>query len=259
MSITRASEDAGDKTEYCSVQDVRVHLAGIGADVAGDPFAAFLGWDSGVVEQKISALLPVAKKEIDRYAQRDFCLHEEVDVVLDGTGTQYLEFYRWGFVPLVEVSALTVEGDVQDLGDFVIYEDGRFGSVTWFTDMLELSANSWTIFPVGRQNVEATITWGYTTVPADIMLASVYMVGYHLAILMDSMQDLNGQGMIHGVTSVRYGDMTIGVGGKGVYERLATRLKDAAVKICGGYYNPIVTAPRPEKAMMPIFPAGLRW
>jgi hypothetical protein len=179
---------------------------------------------------------------------------------LDGTDTQYLEFYRWGFIPLIEVSSLIVEGDEQDLDDFVIYEDGRFGSVTWFSDTMQISSTAQTYFPLGRQNVEATITWGYTEVPVDIVLASVYMVGYHLAILMDAMQDLNGAGMIHGVTSVKYGDMTIGVGGKGVYDRLAERLKAAAIKICGGYYNPIVTAPRPLKANLPLYPRGLtRW
>jgi len=254
MSITRASEDAGDKTEYCTVQDVRIHLAGVGEDDAGDPFAAF--WGADIFDQKVAALLPIAKREVDKMAQRDFCYHKEVDIYMDGTGGQYLPFHRFGFVPLLEVKSLTVEGDEQNLDDFVVYQDGRFGSKTWLDTDDELASNTWMWFPLGRQNIELTITWGYEDVPADIMLASVFMVGHFLAVTMDAIQDRQKPGMLSGMTSVRYGDMTLGVGGIGVYERLAKRLKDAARARCGEYFTPIVTAPRPRKSQLTIVPFG---
>lgn len=251
--ITRASEDAGDKTEYCTVQDVRTHLAGVGMDDAGEPFGAF--WSSDVFNERVRKLLPVGKKEVDRMAGRDFCYHEDVDIAMDGAGTQYLPFDRFGFVPLIEVSELSIEGTVQDLTDYVTYQDGRFGPVTWFADNTELTSTSWMNFPLGRQNIVMTVTWGYTDVPVDMEVAAAYMVGYHLAITMDSAQDLQKPGLIGGATTVKYGDMTIGIGGKGLYERLAARLKSAASQLCGGYYTPIVTAPQPKKATLSPFEA----
>ena len=250
MAIQKASEHVNTEplTSYCSADDVRIYLAGLGADDDNN----FLGsyFDAGMADAKIAKLLQQAKKMVDKTVGHDFELHEDVEIVTDGTGTPEIQLNKYGFFPLIDLTAMTVDNYVEDVTNFEVYVDGRIACPTIRTVLGEVQWRSWGKFPRGRLNITATISWGYTSVPIEIEMATAYFVGYHLLNQLRPVKDLTSPGIAPDITSITYGDVKMNVSSEGRFSSLALWMMKEAKKLCQSYVNTIVTAPNPMPRMV---------
>lgn len=164
---------------------------------------------------------------------RDFDYHESVDIAVDGTGSDNLNIGESGFVPLVEVTAMTVSGSSCTLDDYVYYREGRVVLGTNSPRSRYVSGRS-NAFPRGRQNVELTISWGYEEAPLDIKMAQTRRV---LATVLLELEAANADsaGLNAGYDRIDYGDLQIRVGGDSRYGDLIDRLNEEALKTCFRY------------------------
>ena len=257
MAIQKASEDTPDSplASYCSDENARIWLAGIGADDEGDIFEG-IKISAAVLTAKMTMALANAKMDIDRMCRIDFDLHEEVDIAVDGDDSEAISLGRWGFVPLTDLHTLSVDGTVEDITDYVLYEDGFIIRNTFTSEEVTFVGTGLTVFTRGRQNIEANITWGYETVPTDIQQACAYMAGVAMCENLDIVADLRDPGLFGDISSVTYGDMKINTGNPSRWERLAKRLEERATKICNRYRVLTVTSLKPSGALRAVTTKG---
>lgn len=250
MAITRASEHTPDdpRTEYCSKDDVRVYLAGVAADDEGSPFEALLSRPK--IDESLTKYNQVVKKLIDRRCHRDFDYHEDVEIAVDGYGTDVLDLKTLGFAPLLELSALTIDDTTEDTDNYLVYqEDAKIARTSYVSADTATSLQGVMTFSPGRQNIEATITWGYSSVPIDVEMAAALWAGALLLNPADAIQDLRAPGTATMLQSVQYGDLKIGMGStNATYSGLATRLRKEAHRLLNGYIIPIVVGADPKRA-----------
>lgn len=250
MAIQKASEHVNTEplTSYCSADDVRIYLAGLGADDEQN----FLGsyFDAGTADAKLGKLLKQAKKMVDKTVGHDFELHEDVEIVVDGNGLPELQLNKYGFFPLIDLTELAIDGYAEVVTDFEVYTDGRLACPTIHSAIGEVPWRSWGKFPRGRLNIEATISWGYEEVPIEIEMATAYFVGYHLLNQLRPVKDLTSPGIAPDITSISYGDTKFNVSSEGRFSSLALWMLKEAKKLCQGYVNTIVTAPNPLPRMI---------
>lgn len=249
MAITKASEHTPTTplTSYCSPDDVKIYLAGVAADDADNTFEAILSHSK--VDQKLAKLVQVAKRLIDKRVGHDFDLHEDVEIAVDGQGAEALLLGKYGFRPLLEVADLSVDGSTEALDDYVIYQDGTLARTTFSSVEVLPFLSSVGTFTRGRQNVVATISWGYTEVPVDVEMAAAYWTGALLLNPLDAAIDNRAPGISSMARSMTYGDLKIDMGSTHPsYYALSERLKKLAKDILNNYMVPLVTGPDPKKA-----------
>ena len=249
MAVTRASEHANTTplTEYCSADDIAVYCAGVGADDEGDFLEAFEHMTQGRVQKKLDKLLARAKERIDRRIGHDFEYHEDVDIVVDGNGQSELLLAALGFIPLEDLSAITVDEYAGSADDYKVYEDGRIARETTTTLETETIPVWGTAFPRGKQNIELTITWGYSSVPGEIEQAAAYLTGHYIMNEVAALRDQSVPGTSGGYESISYGDLKISQGQMNPYVKLAKWYKSQAYEIINSYFIPLVTAPDTRK------------
>lgn len=198
-------------TSYCSVEDV---LSLVGAFDASE-------WGSDEeLAREVSALLAPTKAAVDSAAGRDFLLHADATVEVDGTGTRVLLLAPLGLSPVVEVTSVAV--DARELGDdeWLFYQD---------ESAIVLAAGSClgTKFPEGSQNIEVTLDWGYPVTPTDIVLAQAKLAAAELVA-----QNTGERG---GVEAVSLGDYSVRYAGAGRFAHTVRRLVSEANELVARY------------------------
>lgn len=187
-------------TSYCSAEDVLAQLR------AYDTTA----W--GTTEElaaEIAGLLGPTKAAIDAAAGRDFMLHANETVVLDGTGTRVLLLAPLGLTPVLSVSAIAISGKPLSAGDWLFYPEEA-------AIVLAASNTYGSYFPEGSQNVTVTLDWGYEVAPADIVVAQAKLVAAELIA--------RNSGETGGVEAVSLGDYTVRYGSAGRFAYSVRRL-----------------------------------
>ena len=149
---------------YCSVEDVLALLEGYDLSDSG-------GEDALVT--RASELLSSTKAAIDSAAGRDFMLHPDTTVLIDGTGDRVLLLAPLGLVPVVSVASVKIGGVELPADDWLVYAEEA-------AIVLATSSRLVSKFPVGRQNIEVNLDWGYENIPADIAMAQAKLVAAEL-------------------------------------------------------------------------------
>ncbi|MFN3652617.1 MAG: hypothetical protein ACK47B_23820 [Armatimonadota bacterium] len=155
---------------YCDASDVLDGpLKGLDLSTLGD---------SAAQTAYVTALLDASKLMVDQAAERDFDLHTDDVVELDGNGADRLAVWkddRTLCVPIVSVSAISVYGSALDLTDLKVDSSaGIVGFQAAGSERLALRRGMRgrsSTFPRDFRNVEITLTWGYAAPPADVVLA----------------------------------------------------------------------------------------
>ncbi len=185
---------------YCAPEDVLALLS------------AYDTSEWGTLEElQIAATrkMPETKAAIDAAAGRDFLLHADETVVLDGTGTRVLLLAPLGLTPLVAVESVRVRGRELGAGAWHFYQDEAA--------IVLAAANSvGSCFPKGSQNVEVTLDWGYDTTPSDIAAAQAKLIAAELIGTHTGEQG--------GVEAVSLGDYTVRYGVEGRFAHTVRRL-----------------------------------
>ncbi len=155
---------------YCTAQDVLVGpLQGIDLTQIGE---------ASVVMAHIESILDATKLIVDSEAGRDFDLHEDEVITIDGTDSNKVILWKNDLtlcVPVVEVTAVSVYGAALDI-DTLKFDPvtGILGYQRGFNERVAIRRSQRGTpfaFPKDFKNVEVTLTWGYEEVPADVIYA----------------------------------------------------------------------------------------
>lgn len=207
--ITQATEHVNTtpRAGYCDVEDVRLVLRGVEVDDAGADLGAWLSAEKAdeTIEYYIKRKVHGKIKALA--GGRDFELHTDVDVVVDGAESDVLRLGEFGFTPLVDVTELSILGTVQDLDDFIWYQDGRVAvAETYSTTFVRPHLSR--PFPAGRQNVALTITWGYEVPPDEIRDAAASFAAVEV-LKHIGRSGTQSAGMLGGIQKVEFDDFKV--------------------------------------------------
>ena len=131
----------------------------------------------------LERLLEPSKAIIDNAARRDFVLHEDDIVTLDGVDADRIAIWKNDATlcaPIVSVSLVKVYGQTLTITDLKV--DKRAGIIGFQKAPSERVAiykqqrGNFYIFPKDWQNVEVTLNWGYAEPPADVILAQELVI-----------------------------------------------------------------------------------
>lgn len=187
-------------TSYCSLDDVLALLRAYDT-------TQWAAEEELVAE--IASLLAPTKSAVDSAAGRDFMLHADETLVLDGTGTRVLLLAPLGLTPVVQVHSVSVGGTTLDHDDWLFYPEEA-------AIVLAASSSFASRFPEGTRNVEVTLDWGFEATPSDVMAAQAKLVAAELIA--------KYSGEAGGVEAVSLGDYTVRYGGAGRYGYSVRRL-----------------------------------
>ena len=187
-------------TSYCAPEDV---LALLGAYDTSE-------WDT-TENLLIEATreMAAAKAAIDAAAARDFMLHADETVLLDGSGSRVLLLAPMGLTPVLAVESVSVDGQALAEGEWLFYPDEA-------AIVLAASSSFGRHFPEGSQNVEVTLDWGYETTPSDIAAAQAKLIAAEMLAKYTGEQG--------SVAAVSLGDYMVRYGADGRFAHAVRRL-----------------------------------
>lgn len=236
MTVYRASEDSGRGLEtYCDREDVYLLMHGIMADEEGDALEAYAS--SETLNRILNTLLPTTKLDLDDQCGRDFDYHASVSIAVDGQNTDEINLKHWGFIPLLDVTAMSVDDSALTLSEYTWDEDGLIQPDDYW--------GGYPIFTRGNRNVAMTITWGYTEPPADVIEAQAKLVGIEL---LKRIRAANAAepGMIGGAQRVQFGDLTVNNYSRGRYSATLDDWKADVQKVVNRYRRIAVGYRKPK-------------
>ncbi|MFW6156202.1 MAG: hypothetical protein ACOC7J_02690 [Armatimonadota bacterium] len=197
-------------TSYCAPEDVLAVLAGYDTS----------GW--GTPEELLvdaTREMPATKAAIDAAAGRDFMLHADETVLVDGSGTRVLLLAPLGLTPVVNVDSVRVDGRELTTGEWLFYPDEA-------AIVLAASNRIGRHYPEGSQNVEIRLDWGYEATPSDIAAAQAKLIAAELLA--------RYAGERGGVEAVSLGDYMVRYGTDGRFahavRRLVTEAREAVAR-----------------------------
>ncbi len=196
-------------TSYCSVADILALLAAHDLSDWGDDDA---------LRVRATEILASTKSAIDSAAGRDFLLHADDAVAVDGNGSRSLLLSPLGLVPVVSVSSITINGSALADEAWLVYPEEA-------CIVLNSSVGYGLVFPRGNQNVEMTLDWGYERVPEDIAMAQAKLAAAELLA--------GASGERGGVEAVSVGDYTVRYGSDGRWAHTVRRLACEAAEAVG--------------------------
>jgi len=196
---------------YCSVDEIMALLEAYDLSEWGNEEA---------LRVRAAELLGPTKAAVDSSAGHDFLLHAEQTVALDGTGTRRLLLAPLGLTPVVQVRSLAVNGVSLDEDEWLFYQEEA-------CIVLAPGSHLGTYFPVGGQNVEITLDWGYQVTPADICAAQAKLAAAELLAM--------ATGERGGVEALSLGDYTVRYGGSGRFADAIRRLVAEAAEAVDRY------------------------
>jgi hypothetical protein len=243
LRVTRASDHTVtglDPVRYCSIQDVLDELANVALDDDGNVLGALV--DEASRTRKLEQEIAAARLWIEKKAGHDFEKHAEVAVYLNGTGGDVLELATRGFVPLLDISDLLVNGESLTLNeDFSADSQGRMDHFSETPQWYAHKRHHGTLFPRGPQNVSAKLTWGYASYPEDIVGAQAKKVVAELLRIAQRGDSAGGPEVGGGVGQIWFGnDLRVSVATKGRYADMIAELEADAKKVCYMYAIPKV-------------------
>jgi len=185
---------------YCAAEDVLALLR------------AYDTSDWGTAEElltRATAALAPTKAAIDAAAGRDFLLHADDTVAMDGSGTRVLLLAPLGITPVVSAHGVSVNGRELNASEWLFYPD-EAAIVLAATGRLGGS------FPAGSRNIEVTLDWGYEAPPPDVIAAQAKLAAAELLATHTGEQG--------GVAAVTLGDYTVRYGSEGRFAHTIRRL-----------------------------------
>ena len=196
---------------YCSVDEVMSLLEAYDLSDWGDEEA---------LRVRAGELLGPTKAAIDSSSGRDFLLHPDDTMTLDGDGTRRLLLAPLGIVPVVAIQSVAVNGAILDEAEWLFYREEA---------CVELAASSrlGTCFPAGSRNVELNLDWGYEVTPYDIRMAQAKLVAAELLAMTT--------GERGSVEALSLGDYTVRYGGSGRFAGAVRRLVAEAAEVVNRY------------------------
>jgi len=234
MSISRAEQDPCSLASYCDADDVRLLLVGVAPDAEGDALEA---WTTGEnVSSVIASQLTPTRMRLDDAVGTDFGYHENVDVALDGPGTERLSLAQWGFVPLLDVTSITISDSDQTLTDYVWDESGLITPVDYY--------GGYPVWARGNKNIELTLTWGWESPPADVVDAQAKMVAIHILSVIRAAQ-VAEPGVGGGYQRVQFGELTFSQYREGRYAPTIKEWKEDIKRVIAKYRNVLVSHSHP--------------
>ncbi len=198
-------------TSYCSPDDVLALLRAYDTSQWGT--------EEELVAE-IAALLAATKSAVDSAAGRDFLLHADETVTLDGTGTRVLLLAPLGLTPVVQVHSVNVGGTALEEDEWLFYPEEA-------AVVLAASSSYGSRFPEGTRNVELRLDWGYEATPSDVVAAQAKLVAAELIAKYG--------GEAGGVEAVSLGDYTVRYGAAGRYGYTIRRLVAEANEVVARY------------------------
>ena len=183
--------------------------------------------------------LPTAAAKVRAVAGRDFDLHTAQVVYINGTGDDRLDLSTVGMIPLMSVTSILSGTTTLSNSNYVVGKDG------WIqydrASSAASAAEPWKnpggagYFPVGNQNIKVTATWGYSTVPPDIMMAgNLFCAAYVLAMV--GVSDSNtDDGIPGGDVSIELGDLQVDQAKGSRYAPHVAWMKNSARSKCALY------------------------
>ncbi|MEN6304619.1 MAG: hypothetical protein ABFD96_17950 [Armatimonadia bacterium] len=186
-------------SSYCTSEDVFKVLRGY--DLTG------FGGEEGLAP-RVRELLPITMSMVESCAGRDFRLHAEETVRIDGTGTDRVYVIAAGVPTPATVKGMKVDGQEVSAEGWRAYPA---------TGMVRLTPEArLRTFTAGVQNVELVVDWGWETTPAEVALVQAKLTAAEL------LAELGGEGGT--VAETRIGDYAVryAEGGKfgGAVQRL---------------------------------------
>lgn len=211
LRVTRANEhevSGLSEERYCVVGDVITELRKVEQDSVNNPIGNLL--DTALRDTLIGSAITDARLwvEASDQANRDFEHHESVDVYLDGSGTDAMDLSRYGFTPLLDISAVEIDGLAVDLDDdYVADARGRLRANTNNYPSVYGKEPRWgdPFWAKGTQNVTATLTWGYTSYPSDIISATALKAA-SLILAWIARNDTEQGDIPGGIRAIHYGN-----------------------------------------------------
>lgn len=143
---------------------------------------ARLGETRDEQETYINLLLPATTAILENTVRRDFKLHENDEVTVDGTDSDVLAIWKDDATlcsPIVEISSISLYGQSLPLDELKI--NRQLGAIGFQRAPIErlvvrrqLNPQMF-IFPRDFQNINLVLTWGYASPPDDVILAQQYI------------------------------------------------------------------------------------
>ena len=220
---------------YCTPNNVLDRIPGLNIGDDLEPLA-----NLGATAQRdalIARLLPVAKLKVDRYAGGDFDYHNDVDIKLNGNGEDRLELEHFGFVPLLEVTSLVIDDSTMETDT---YEWTSRGTIAYsgetITEATGLKTNLATgFFPKGEKNIELNVSWGYESVPVDVVYAAENFVVADLLFQLAAATANTADALAGGDVAISIGDLRVQPKTGWKYSSLAERLEKEAKGVLKTY------------------------
>jgi len=207
LAINWANEDPGrGRTTYCDRDDVYLLMHGVMPDVEGDPLEAFA--NSNTLNRILSSVLEPTKQDLDADCGRDFDYHADVEIAVNGGGTDEIDLSYWGFVPLLDVTSVQINDGSERLSEYTWDQMGVVSPTSFWGGM--------PLFYRGYRNVAMTITWGFEEPPADVRLAHAKRVGIEILNRITAANAAE-PGMIGGAQRVQFGDLVVNNYSRGRY------------------------------------------
>lgn len=135
-------------------------------------------------DARYAELITTASAQIEGYCGRSFGVTDIDNELHDGDGTDEL---RVDVTPIVTVSALSIDGQAQDVAELAIYHTlVAFKTTGEYEPRLRTASR---VFPVGRRNISISYSAGFAAVPRDIKDFCKLQVAY-------LMNTINKQGIV---------------------------------------------------------------
>ncbi len=169
---------------------------------------------------EITKKLAPTRSAIEAAAGRDFFLHADETVMLDGSGTRVLLLAPLGPTPVIEGESVSVDGRDLDAGEWLFYPEEA-------AIVLAATNTFGTRFPAGNKNVRVRLDWGYETTPGDVATAQAKLIAAELLAKYTGEQG--------GVEAVSLGDYTVRYGTDGRFAHTVRRLVAEAQEAVARY------------------------
>lgn len=224
-------------------------VEGLKKELTGLPLTRLA--EGALLQEIIDDEWDTAQREVENIcARRDnaFESNEGVAITLDGTGTEFMLLEQAGYVPLNGLSAVSIDGDAQTVGDFKytlggLIEFDRTGTFTGATSTTLVST-----FTPGSQNIGLTIDWGYTSVPDQVERA-VYLCGKAriLQRIADAV-DASDAAIPPGMQRFTSGEFNLHFDKDGQYGAQMRNCRKDVKRLLAGFILVVIEAPRGRRA-----------
>jgi hypothetical protein len=187
----------------------------------------------------VGQYMPLAQKRLEDLGARDWWSHEDVDVVMDGKNSSYLDLRGKGFWPLLDVTSLTIDTSVQVLTDYALYPEGH----------IRLKDSTYPAFTKGTQNIALNLDWGYATVPDDVRVGHALLTAAYVLQHMERSQS-TAPGMVGGVQQIIYDNFRVVNYQQGRYYNSIKNLLERSRQVALSYRTASATGLMPSDPML---------